>query len=146
MPEQKEVESILCEELTQVEKFHLAQIVSMPGMQVLVKLANAACMRATQDPIKLSPEAPNYERAAASRVQRARNITEFSDLFFKSVYSHVDSIRKKEADEDKEAVAAVENIFGIHAAVKGTPQDAIMKTFGIHPAKPKKKKVEVSQS
>ena len=102
-------------------------------------MANDACLRATQDIARLDPEAPDYERKAIERARRARNISEFSDLLFASIYGHVEFVKKQEATEDKEAEKAVENRFGIHPATPGISNDAVVKTFGGFPSKPVKK-------
>jgi len=133
MAEKKELVTILCPDLSLAEKTALAHTVMTPGWQVVIKMANEACLRATQDCIKLDPESADYERIAVERQRRARNITEFSDLFMRSAFGHKDSIVKHNATEEKEAVDAVANRFGIHT----TPPEAVKSIYGIHPAKPK---------
>ncbi len=145
MAEKKEAQTILSPDLTQAEKVMLTQVMLIPGWRVVIKIANEACLRATQDTIKLDPESADYERIVVERQRRARNITEFSDLFFRSIQTHVESIRKIEAEEEQEVVSRVAEQFGIHPAKPGAPADAIKNVFGIHPARPKKK-VEAKQS
>jgi len=138
MAEDKEVQTILCDDLSPAERALLAQTKMSPGWRIVEKIGNAACLRAQQDTFKVNPEDANADRKVIERQRRARNITEFSDLFFKSIYAHVEAITKREVEEEKIAVSAVGEVFGIHSAVKGEPIEAIKKTFGIHPAKPKK--------
>lgn len=142
MAEKKEVRKILCDDLTPMEKALLLQTTLTPGFKVIVKMANAACLRFTQDIAKLDQEAPDYERLTIERARRARNISEFSDLLFASVFEHADSVKKQEAQEDKEAEENVNAVFGIHPATVGVSNDAVKKTFGVHPAKPVKKQVQ----
>jgi hypothetical protein len=139
MAEQKESKKILFEDLSQAKKVMLVQTAMTPGFKVIIEMANEACLRATQDIAKLDPESQDYERKALERARRARNISEFSDLLFASIYGHVESVKKQEASDDSKAEEAVNNRFGIHPATKEVSNDAVMKTFGIHPAKPVKK-------
>ncbi len=136
---QKEKRTILSPNLTQAEKLLLAQTVSTPGWKVVVKIANEACARFTEDTIRLDPETEDYERIVVERQRRARNASEFSDDLMKSVHAHADSIRKVDVAEQEEAEKSVGEMFGIHPAKKINPNDAIKNVFGIHPAKPKKK-------
>lgn len=138
MPEKKEARKILCENLSPVKKALLMQLSMMPGFKVAVELANEACLRATQDIAKLDPETNDYDRLVKERARRARNISEFSDLFFESIFSHADSVKTQEAQEHKEAEERVENVFGIHPADPNVPNDVVKKVFGVHSAKPKK--------
>ncbi len=140
MAENKEVSVILCEDLSQAEKVLLAQTKLTPGWRVVEKIANAACRRAQEDTFKVNPEDATADRKVIERQRRARNITEFSDLLFKSIYAHVETATQKEVEEEKAAADAVGEFFGIHPAIKGEPIEAITKTFGIHPARPKKEK------
>src|SRR5258708_7056160 len=134
----KETQTILSPDLTQAKKVMLTQVVMTPGWKVVIELANEACRTAMQDTIKLDPESADYERVCVERQRRARNITEFSEQFFRSIQSHADSIRKTEAAEDQEVVSRVGEMFGIHPSKPGAPADAIKNVFGIHPARPKK--------
>src|ERR1700676_4558706 len=138
MAQQKDATTILLPDLTQAEKVMLTQVTLTPGWKVVIRVANEACLRATQDTIKLDPESADYERVCVERQRRARNITEFSDLFFRSIQTHADSIRKVESIEDSEVVSRVGEMFGIHPAKPGAPADSIKNVFGIHPARPKK--------
>src|ERR1700719_3073064 len=126
----KDAPTILSPDLTQAKKVMLTQVTMTPGWKVVIEIANEACLRATQDTIKLDPESADYERVCVERQRRARNITEFSDLLFHSILAHADSIRKVEAVEDKEAVARVGEMFGIHPSKPGAPADAIQRAFG----------------
>lgn len=142
MAEGKSKLPLLGGELTVQEQAHLAQLKLLPCYPVLVKLLNAACLRATQDTIRLDPETEDYERKVTERTRRARCWTEFSDLIFSSIDYHegVFKVGKEEEAEQKAAEDTPENIFGIHPANPSESSDAIRKTFGIHPAKPKKEK------
>jgi hypothetical protein len=145
MAEKKETRKILCEDLSPVEKALLLQTSMTPGFKVIIKMANEACLRATQDSAKLDPEMPDYDRVALERVRRSRNISEFSDLLFQSIFAHADSVKRQEASEHEEAEQAVDSVFGIHSAKVGESNDAVKKVFGIHSAKPKKQKQQSSQ-
>lgn len=140
MAEEKEVQSLLCDDLPQAKRVLLAQTKMTPGWKVVEEIANAACLRFQQDTFKVNPEDANADRKVVERQRRARNITEFSDLFFRSIYAHVESVTKREVEEEQEAVSAVGELYGIHSAIKGEPLDAIKKTFGAFPARPKKEK------
>jgi hypothetical protein len=140
MAEEKEIQSLLCDDLPQAERVMLAQTKMTPGWKIVEKIANAACLRFQQETFKVNPEDANADRKVVERQRRARNITEFSDLFFKSIYAHVNSIAQQEAGEEQEAVSAVGELYGIHSAKKGEPLEAIKKTFGAFPARPKKEK------
>lgn len=139
MPEKKETRKILCEDLSPLKKALLMQTILTPGFKVVIEMANEACLRATQDSAKLDPEMPDYDRVALERVRRSRNISEFSDLLFQSIFAHADSVKRQEVEENKQAEEAVDNVFGIHPAQVGVSNDAVKKVFGIHPAKPVKK-------
>jgi hypothetical protein len=137
---QKEAVKILCEDLLPAEKAMLLQVINTPGWKVVEKIANAACLRATQDTIKLDPESEDYERVCVERQRRARNITEFSDLLMRSIYEHAKTIRIVEKKEEEAAVDRVASMFGIHSANpqdQGKSSDAIKRQFGIHPRRPK---------
>jgi len=145
MPEKKEARRILCENLSPVKKALLMQTTMTPGFKVVVELANEACLRVTQDIAKLDPESPDYERLVVERGRRSRNISEFSDWLFQSVFEHADSVKRQEVSDHLEAEEAVDNVFGIHPAKVGESNDAVKKVFGIHPSKPKKQEVSNKQ-
>ena len=138
----KEKQTILSPDLSPTKKALLLQVILSPGWKVVEEIANEACLRFTQDIIRLDPESEDYERVAQTRTLRARNASEFSDLLFKSIVVHANSIRQTQAKEDREVVESVGAAFGIHPAKKADskadPAEAIKKTFGIHPARPKK--------
>src|SRR5258706_810940 len=138
MAEKKEARRILGEGLSPVKKALLMQTTMTPGFKVVIELANEACLRFTQDSVKVDPESPDSDRITLERTRRARYISEFSDWLFQSVFEHADSIKRQEASEHQEAEEAVDNVFGIHPAKVGESNDAVKKVFGIHPAKPKK--------
>lgn len=142
MAQDKKARKILSDDMSILKKSLLLQTTLTPGFKVIVEMANDACLRFTQDIVRLDPESPEYERIVAERQRRARYASEFSDLLFQSVFEHAGSIQKQETQEEQEAEEIVSKSFGIHPAVSGTPVDAITKTFGIHPAKPKKKSAE----
>ena len=139
---QKEKQTILSPDLSPAKKALLLQVILSPGWKVIEEIANEACLRFTQDIIRLDPESEDYERVAQTRTLRARNASEFSDLLFKSIVVHANSIRQAQAKEDSEVVESVGAAFGIHPAKKADPKadpaEAIKKTFGIHLARPKK--------
>ncbi len=145
MAEKKETRKILCENLTQMEKALLMQTVMTPGFKILIKLGNEGSLRATQDIIRVDPEAPDSDHVITERTKRARYMTESYDLLFQSAFEHADSVKRQEASDHQEAEAAVDNVFGIHPAKVGEANDAVKKVFGIHPAKPKKQKQQSSQ-
>lgn len=134
----KQKRTILSPNLSQAKKAMLLQITQLPGWRVVEEIANEACLVFTQDILKLDPESEDYERVNIVRTLRARHASEFSDLFFKSVVEHANSIRQAEQTEEQEAAESVGAAFGIHPAKPGAPADAIRRTFGIHPARPKK--------
>lgn len=138
MAEKKEARRILGEGLPSVKKALLMQTTMTPGFKVVIELANEACLRFTQDSVKVDPESPDSDRITLERTRRARYISEFSDWLFQSVFEHADSVKRQEASEQQEAEEAVDNVFGIHPAKVGESNDAVKKVFGIHPAKPKK--------
>ena len=140
MAEKKEIKKILCEDMSPMKKALLMQTVMMPGFKVIIEMANEGCLRYTQDIAKLDPEQSDYERLVVERGRRSRNVSEWSDLLFQSIYGHVDSLKKQEAVDNQDAEEAVNNVFGIHPAKAGESNDAVKKVFGIHPAKPPKKK------
>jgi hypothetical protein len=137
MAEKKEARKILCEDLTPVEKSLLLQTTLTPGFKVLVKMANASSLRATQDIIKVDPESADSDHVITERQKRARYMAESYDLLFESAFAHADSLKKQDAADDQLAEEAVSKTFGIHPATTGVPNDAVKKVFGIHPAKPK---------
>jgi hypothetical protein len=119
-PTEKESQKILSPTLTQAKKVMLAQTIMTPGWKVVIEIANEACRVAMQDTIKLDPESEDHV--------------------------HADAIRKVEQQEEDEAVGRVQEMYnkhGIHPAnpkEQGKPADAITRTFGISPAKPRKSK------
>ncbi len=141
MAEEKVKLPLLGEELGEVELAQLTQVTHMPGYRVIVKMLDAACLRATQDLIKLDPESENYKDRVAARTARARCWTEFSDLVLGSIAYHAQATKEAavEALRVQQEEHVKENIFGIHPAKPGDTNDAITKTFGIHAAKPVKK-------
>jgi hypothetical protein len=139
MAELKDKYTILLPNLSQAEKTWLVQVINSPGWKIVVKLANEGCDTFTRDIVKVPQEHPEYERIVVERQRRARNASEFSDLLMKSVHEHADSVRRKEAQEEQEAVESVTAIFGIHAKEPRVgAEDAIKSVYGIHSAKPKK--------
>ena len=141
--EKKDTLQILMPNLDIGKKTLLLQTSMTPGFQVIIDMANEAALRATKDISKLDPEGPDYERKVVERGRRARNISEWFDLLFKSVFGHTDSLRKREAQEDRDAQDAVDKTLGIansgiHLANPKEGVDAVTKTFGIYPARPRK--------
>jgi hypothetical protein len=134
----KEKNAILSPNLSQAKKASLLQVVLSPGWKTVEEIANEACLRYTQDIIRLDPESEDYDRVSQTRTLRARNATEFCDLLLRSIAEHANSIRKIEDVEEENTVAKVGEMFGIHASKPGAPADAIKNVFGIHPARPKK--------
>jgi hypothetical protein len=126
--DQKEIVPLLMEDLTHPERIFLTQIVQHAGFQVLIKLMDAGCTRATQDIVRLDPEKPDYERLLTYRSQRSRNINEFSAWVFKSVEYHTGKLRAEEVNDEVQA------------------EDRVAKVFGIHKVPPKAKKVIGLQS
>src|SRR5208282_3059623 len=120
----------------------LNQLLYQPGFKVLAKIEDAAITRATQAMMKVNPEAPDHDRIVAVRATAARITNEVIKLIRDSVLAHVNSVAKKEEKENEEADERVSRMTGIHPAVPTEPDDAIKKTFGIHLAKPVKKKKE----
>ena len=123
MVEQKESQPLLMDDLTIPERVMLGQLTNIGGFKVLTKLLDAACVRVTQDIVKLDPENPDYERLLSIRTQRARTVNEFVNLIRKSVIYHADVVRNEAAAEEVQV------------------EDAVAKTFGIHTIPPKTKKV-----
>ena len=141
--EKKDTQRILMENMDVVKKTLLLQVSMTPGFKVIVEMANEAALRATQDISKLDPEGPDYERKIVERGRRARNISEGFDLLFKSVFAHADSIKKREVQEDQDAKDAVAKTMGIansgiHLANPSEGINAVTKTFGTFPARPRK--------
>jgi len=137
-------DEVLMPNLSLPKKAMLLQTSSTPGFQVVVEMANEAVLQISRDISKLDPEGPDYERKVVERGRRARNISEGFDLLFMSIFAHADSLKKAEAQEDQEAVDAVNKTLGvansgIHLADPKQSADAIRKTFGIHSAIPEKK-------
>ncbi len=130
------------DELNPIEAAQLTQVTGMPGYRVIVKILNAAADRATKDTLRIDPETPDYTTKIAARTARARYWVEFADLVLGSIAYHaqttkeaaIENLRLQQEEDVKE------NIFGIHPAVAGETNDAITKTFGIHAAKPVRKK------
>lgn len=105
---------LLRDELSGSERTSLAYLKSTPGYQVLIKLLNSACEKATADAIKTSPEEENYLQILAYRQQRARTFSELASSIFKSIDWHTKQIVISEKNQDEEAVDAVAKVFGIH--------------------------------
>jgi hypothetical protein len=139
MPETIERKPLLQDSLTQVQRVMLGQTYHSPGFTVVIKLIEGMCDDALAYTTKLDPEEEGYERKLAVRTQRARNINEAAAILRDSIKYHLEMIVKQDADENQAAEESVNKAIGIHSAVAGQPIDAIQKTFGIHPAKPKKK-------
>jgi hypothetical protein len=138
MTQEKERLPLLGDDLSQAERILLAQLAHTPGFTVFIKMMNAACLKATQDILKLDPELDGYEKKVSERQRRARFMSEFSDLVFSSINYHIEVLKKQNIEENLQAVEAVSNRFGIHPAKEGESNDAVKKVFGIHSAKPKK--------
>ena len=146
MSETVERKPLLQDNLTQVQRVMLGQTYHSPGFSVVIKLLEALCDEALAYTTKLDPEEEGYERRLAVRTQRARNTNEAAAIFRDSIKYHLDMIVKQDSDQNQAAETAVSKVIGIHSAVAGQPIDAIQKTFGIHPARPVKKKKEESKS
>jgi hypothetical protein len=142
MAESIERKPLLQDSLTQVKRVMLGQTYHSPGFHVVIELIEAMCADALAFTTKLNPEDDGYERKLAVRTQRARNINEAAAILRDSIQYHLDMIVKQDAEENQAAEEAVGRVIGIHSAVPGQPISAIQKTFGIHPAKPVKKKKE----
>jgi hypothetical protein len=147
MAEQRETQRLLGENLTEVKRVLMAQTAMTPGFKVIVEIANEACIRATQDILKVDPKKPDYNHILEVQALRARYWSEFSDLLFKSIYAHVDAIDSaKQIEQEAEGEDAPPNIHGIYPSAGGTSADAIRKTFGIHTRAPRKKKQSQTES
>lgn len=134
---QQKERQILSPNLSMAKKALLLQLVLMPGWSVVEEIANEACLKFTQDIIKLDPESEDYDRVMQTRTLRARNASEFSDLLFASITGHADNARNLNKQEPVEPESPTAS-FGIYPAKKGDPASAIKNVFGIHLAKPKK--------
>ena len=139
MADEKAHVPLLVNELTAVECGQLNQTMNTPGFQVLVKLNEAACLRANEDAIKLDPEGTDYERKLSVRTQRARNFNELVQIVRASALLHVNKLKQEAQKELLDAEVAVANRFGIHTVKPAETPDAIQKTFGTRPVKPQKK-------
>ncbi len=62
MAEEKEIQSLLCDDLPQAERVMLAQTKMTPGWKIVEKIANAACLRFQQETFKVNPEDANADR------------------------------------------------------------------------------------
>jgi hypothetical protein len=134
-----QAKKILCPNLTPMKRALLLQTISTPGWEVVIEIANAACDEATKAIVRINPEDENADRAVVVRQQSARNMSEFSEQFFRSIHEHANSIKNVKNEDEKKAVDSVGSMFGIHpAAKKGDPASAIKNVYGIHPARPKK--------
>ena len=143
MADEKKDVKILMLDLNPMKKAMLLQTSQTPGFQVVIEMANEAALQATKDISKLDPEGPDYERKVVERGRRARNISEGFDLLFRSIFAHADSLKQIEAREDQEAMDRVNRTLGIadsgiHLAKPEEGIDAVTKTFGVFPARPKK--------
>lgn len=112
--DEKELIPLLMDELTEPERVMLGRMTYDGGYKVLVKLFNAACIRVTQDIVRLDPEKPDYARLLEIRSQRSRNINEFCAMVLKSLDYHVDILRHQKLEEQTQEEDAVAKVFGIH--------------------------------
>jgi len=93
---------LLLEDLNEGEQLNLASLVKHPGFPALEKLHMAACKRATEDVMKLDPEAPDYNEKLKVRAARARERSEFSMLILASIMYHarVPEVREQEKKQE----------------------------------------------
>ena len=80
---------LLMNELTIGEKIALGQVTNLPGFQVIVKLIEFGCHKATALAINTSPEEPNYQQLIAARHGYAHDVNRFTRLVRDSIEYHV---------------------------------------------------------
>jgi hypothetical protein len=88
---------LLCDDLQLVEKLTLSSLSAQPGFNVLVKIMNAACDRATKDVIKLNPAEKGYQQQLVTLQSRARFMNEFCQQVLDSIDWQVKDGEAKQA-------------------------------------------------
>jgi hypothetical protein len=88
---------LLCDDLQLVEKITLSSLSAQPGFNILVKIMNAACDKATKDVIKLNPATEGYMRELATLQSRARFMNEFCQQVLDSINWQVEDGANKQA-------------------------------------------------
>jgi hypothetical protein len=99
---------LLIDSLTLPEKVMLGQTSLTPGYQVLVKMIEAGCSKATEDTIKADPEDVNYDQILKARQQYSRAVNRFSTLLLKSVEYHTEHGIAEEQQKEQESLQEVQ--------------------------------------
>lgn len=105
-------EPLLRDELTQIERSLLHQVVLMPGFKVIIKLANAACQRFNDNVIKLNPETQDFKDKVTVRQLEAWTASKYSSDLFKSMEWHTQQVTAADQKEEQETDDAVKAVFG----------------------------------
>jgi hypothetical protein len=87
--------------LTVPEKAALMNLTHHPGYAILIKLMSAACVRATEEAIKLDPADDDYDRKLPYLQQRSRIMNEFSVWILKSVKFHAETMASQAGEEEE---------------------------------------------
>jgi hypothetical protein len=93
----------LMNELTIGEKIALGQVSRLPGFQVIVKLIESGCNRATAKAINTNPEEENYNQKVAARQTYAYDVNSFTRLIRQSIEHHIKHGIAEEAELQEEA-------------------------------------------
>jgi hypothetical protein len=94
---------LLMKELTIGEKIALGQVSRLPGFQVIVKLIEAGCNKATADTINLNPEDTNYDQLLKAKHNYSHSINKFTRLVRNSINYHVEHGVVEDAEEQEKA-------------------------------------------
>lgn len=89
MAEKQKEKPLLMYELTIGEKIALGQVTRLPGFQVIVKLIEAGCNRATANAINTSPEEENYTQKVVARQTYAYDVNTFTREVRDAINHHV---------------------------------------------------------
>ncbi len=97
---------LLGENLTHEERILLAQLTTVPGWTILVRMMAEACRNATEAVIKLDPTTERYQEKLVAMQSMARSINKFSTDVLDSVKVHQRSA-VKEAEQEQNPAAQV---------------------------------------
>lgn len=95
------MKQLLCEDLPFDERMHLASFNMTPAYQIVKRMMNDACSKATAEVIKLDPLTEQYENKLKCLQLVARATNDFSATLLKSIEVHAQAAFQME-QEDKE--------------------------------------------
>lgn len=102
---------LLADSITPEDRLLLAQLAMHPAFQVLRRIMEAKCQKATEAVIKLDPLTDNYRNKLASLQQTSRAINDFCSSVLRSIDFHIQYGMSEQAEPESEVLSQVQTML-----------------------------------